>query len=97
MSGKHPDTTPRSTDMSPKWATKAQEEFLESRYGDYLKLKNRGNRTVFRDFWETVKTEWMALFGWEAEDDAQVKGAQILEKVSKFVIMRDNKRLTMTI
>ncbi len=97
MSGKHPDTTPRSTDMSPKWATKAQEEFLESRYRDYLKLKNRGNRTAFRDFWETVKTEWTALFGLDAEDDAQVKGALILEKVSKFVVVRGNKRLTMII
>lgn len=89
--GKHPATTPISTDMSPKWTTRAQEEFLESKYRDYLKLKNRHNRTAFKDFWETVKAEWTALFGWRAEDEVQAKAAPSLEKVSNLYVINSKQ------
>jgi hypothetical protein len=68
--------------MSPKWATEKQEEFLNRWYRQYLDLKFKGKRSLFKDFWASLKSDWIGEFGWEEENNVDKKGAPCLEKVS---------------
>lgn len=68
--------------MAPKWTTPEQELFLESRYSRYGELQNQGKRTIFKQFWASLKRDWTGTFGWTAEDDVDAKGSPCLEKVS---------------
>lgn len=69
--------------MSPKWTTKEQEEYLESKYREYLRVKHQGQKGLFKTFWREVRYEWTDLFGWTAEDNIEEKGSPGLERVSE--------------
>lgn len=69
-------------DMSPRWSTPQQDEFLESWYPRYQQLQSQKKKVPFRDFWTTLKREWAGTFGWTSEDDVDAKGAPCLEKAS---------------
>ncbi len=71
--------------MSPKWATQAQEEYLEAWYKDYQQLRRQGSKLAFKEFWVNVISEWKRVFGWSAENDEDEKGAPCLEKVSDII------------
>jgi hypothetical protein len=68
--------------MSPKWATREQEEFLEDRYGIYRQVKYRRKWPLFKEFWISVKSEWVSTFGWTTADDVDEPRVPCLEKVN---------------
>lgn len=67
--------------MSPKWTTPEQEELLEKWYGRYVQMSHSKKRSLYKDFWESLKGAWVQEFGWKAEDDSNASRAPSLNKV----------------
>ncbi len=77
--------------MAPRWTNTEQDAYLESCYSKYVHLQHQGSRMLWKWFWEGLKADWIARFGWTAQDDIDEKGAPCLDRVSICTFMKSKE------